>query len=111
REAWGGNGACAGRCRLCAAGDREPLVAYAFQLRAAGVAVAQSDVWTEPADAGRDQARSGRRPRAHTMNAITTAVASPNQGMAYCMWSSLRCTESGPGLGTSLCGTGASRSM
>jgi hypothetical protein len=26
-----------------------------------------------------------RRPRAHTMNATTTAIASPNQVIAYCM--------------------------
>src|SRR4051812_4682004 len=35
-----------------------------------------------------------RRPLSHTANAITTAAAKPNQVMAYCMWSSLRCTSS-----------------
>ncbi len=49
--------------------------------------------------------------RNHTPKAITTANASVNQVMAYCRWSSLRWTCSGPGFGTPFCGAGDSRSM
>ncbi len=45
-----------------------------------------------------------RCPRHHTPKAITTAPARPNQVMAYCRWSSLRWTVSGPGFGMPLCG-------
>ena len=45
------------------------------------------------------------RLRHHTPNAITTAKASVNQVMAYCMCSSRSCTSSGPGLGMPLGGT------
>jgi hypothetical protein len=50
------------------------------------------------------------RPFAHTANAIRSAAASANQVMAYCMCSSRRCGDSGPGFGMPLSGTGASRS-
>ena len=39
-----------------------------------------------------------------------TATANPNQVIAYCRWSSFRCTSSGPGLGRPDDGAGDSRS-
>src|SRR5579859_5988617 len=55
--------------------------------------------------------RSYTRLRHHTANAIITAPASVNQVMAYCRWSSRKCTCSGPGFGMPFGGTGVSRSM
>src|SRR6516164_172191 len=52
-----------------------------------------------------------RRRLAHIPNAIITTPASANQVMAYCMWSSRKCTSSGPGFGMPLSGTGVSRSI
>jgi hypothetical protein len=99
----------------CRSGDARVLAAFrARKTWMAGTKPGHDDkrMILEMLDAFRQGSQdAARRPRSHTPNAITTAPASANQVMAYCRWSSLRWTSSGPGLGMPLSGTGCSRSM